>query len=225
MDPNGRLFNYIRFASGLLTLISLSAILGVYMMLQTSTPQIAYLGTILAIISAALFVLILVFFRNPKISTLNSCMTFKSPTSGVVTGVHKGHWTRVTTRLNPDDEHIIVAPIAGTITKLVSNPGEHDVERMHIQVTTKHGTNVAFEVAVGKHGHGGWIPGEMFGKRVVIMQKLGDQVHQGTRMGMVRFGSLSTFYIPPEYPVTSIDYGRRLKAGQTIIARISSDRQ
>lgn len=226
MDPNGQLFNYIRFARGLLACISLNAMLGVYMMRQTRLPQVAYFGTILTIVSAAAFLLILVFFRNPNIPTLDSCMTFKSPTSGVVTGVHKGGtWTTITTRLNPDDEHVIVSPIAGTITKLISNPGEHDTERVHIQVTTKCGTAIAFEVAVGKHGHGGWIPGGLFGKRVVVMQKLGDQVLQGTRIGMVRFGSLSTFYIPPAYSVTNIDKGRRLQAGRTIIARISTDGQ
>jgi phosphatidylserine decarboxylase len=49
--------------------------------------------------------------------------------------------------------------------------------------------------------------------------KLGDTVRKGERFGMIRFGSRTEIYLPPDTEVL-VKAGDRVKGGETVIARL-----
>jgi phosphatidylserine decarboxylase len=57
-------------------------------------------------------------------------------------------------------------------------------------------------------------------KRIVSYGEVGDQVEQGERMGLIRFGSRVDIYMPTDVAL-NVQVGQRATGGLTVLARLS----
>jgi phosphatidylserine decarboxylase len=58
-------------------------------------------------------------------------------------------------------------------------------------------------------------------KRIVTYAEVGQQVEQGERMGLIRFGSRVDLYLPST-ATASVAVGQRAAGGVTVLARLPS---
>ena len=59
----------------------------------------------------------------------------------------------------------------------------------------------------------------LIARRIVDWSKVGDTVQKGERFGMIRFGSRTEIYLPPDTEVL-VKVGERVAGGETVIARL-----
>ena len=59
----------------------------------------------------------------------------------------------------------------------------------------------------------------MVARRIVYYLDEGDEVHQGSEMGFIKFGSRVDIYLPLDAKV-DVKLNQKVKGGQTVIARL-----
>ena len=167
------------------------------------------------------------FFRDPWRVTPTRPGLVVSPADGLVVSVGPAvpppelemgtePMTRVGIFLNVLDVHVNRVPMSGRIVKLNYRPGKfvnasfdkasEDNERMAIRMTTELGRDIAFIQIAG-----------LVARRILCNLKEGDRVVAGQRFGLIRFGSRTDVYLPPEWPPLVI-VGQRMIGGETVIA-------
>jgi len=113
--------------------------------------------------------------------------------------------------------HVNRAPSAGKITRLDYKPGKFlaawdenaslQNEQNVFTQTTEYGEIVYKQIA-------GWVA-----RRVVAWKKAGDEVAQGERIGLVRFGSRVDLWLPAEAEIL-VKVGENVKGGSSVVARM-----
>ena len=58
----------------------------------------------------------------------------------------------------------------------------------------------------------------LMARRVVTRVQVGDVLHTGQRIGLMKFGSRMDVFVPPHVPL-SVRKGDRVVAGETVLAR------
>lgn len=132
----------------------------------------------------------------------------------------EGDWLQVSIFLSVADVHINRAPYGGLVTGVEYRPGKfhaafraesaHHNERSEITVVrTVHGEErtVVFRQVVG-----------VLARRVVTRVAVGDEIATGQRIGLMKFGSRMDIFLPTTAEL-SVDVGRRVSSGETVIAR------
>jgi phosphatidylserine decarboxylase len=59
-------------------------------------------------------------------------------------------------------------------------------------------------------------------RRIVCRVRPGQSLERGQRIGLIRFGSRTQLFLPPDARV-QVEVGRRVKGGETILAFLSED--
>jgi len=146
---------------------------------------------IIVLISWILFILVINFFRDPERKT--------------------------------PDVHVNRAPVKGIIDYVNYNPGIYlpafrekaslDNEQMSIGIVMSPQDESQKELKVMIKLIAGYIA-----RRIVLWKKLHDKIHQGERVGMIKFGSRVEVYLPQEVELY-VREGDKVKAGETIIAK------
>lgn len=197
------------------------------------------LGTLLLCMAAALFaasvfpaVLLLsflllaftfYFFRDPErkipdepgiiIAPADGRILLVQPAENDFTGPSS---TLVSIFMSPFNVHVNRIPLDGRITRLCYHPGmfmlafdhrslEYN-EKMEIGITGQK-VKLLFSQVSG-----------FLARRIVCELQEGDKVTQGSRFGMIRFGSRVDIVLPVHASVT-VRPGERIRAGETVIAR------
>jgi len=63
----------------------------------------------------------------------------------------------------------------------------------------------------------------LIARRIVTDARVGDRVEQGSRLGMIRFGSRVDVLLPlVTHPVVKVRVGDRVAAGATVLAEYGS---
>lgn len=124
--------------------------------------------------------------------------------------------TRIGIFLNVFDVHMNRIPLAGRIAKLAYRKGRflnaggdkasEENERMAIRIASVEGEDVAVVQIAG-----------LIARRIVCGLTEGQEVATGERFGLIRFGSRTDVYLPPEWAVLAIP-GQRVVGGETVIA-------
>jgi phosphatidylserine decarboxylase len=124
--------------------------------------------------------------------------------------------TRIGIFLNVLDVHVNRVPMGGRIKRVHYRPGKfvsanldkasEDNERTAISMTTDEGRDIAFVQVAG-----------LVARRIICKLREGDQVVSGQRFGLIRFGSRTDVYLPPEWTTLAI-VGQRMVGGETVIA-------
>jgi phosphatidylserine decarboxylase len=175
---------------------------------------------------AALPVLIALFFRDPDRSPPADPRLVLAPADGTVmyAGVGRtdeapgGGWQQVTVFLSVLDVHINRTPVAGTVTRVEHVPGSFRAafrpeahRNEHSEIWLDHdGDRIVTRQVVG-----------VLARRVVCRIKAGDVLGAGDRIGLMKFGSRMDVFVPMTATLC-VKRGDRVRAGETVIARLAS---
>lgn len=187
----------------------------VYLLWPRGAP-LAALGLLLALFS-------LWFFRNPDRTPPPGTGLVVSPADGRI--VYAGEsppgryaataGKRVSVFMSGIDVHVNRAPVSGRVTAVRYHKGAFHVasvdkaslmnEQNGVTITTPEGRKVTYVQIAG-----------IVARRIVCDLKEGDEVRQGQRVGMIRFGSRVDLYLPAEarLPVAP---GDRVRAGESVL--------
>lgn len=169
------------------------------------------------------------FFRDPERTPPAVRGGVISPADGVVCaigpaqlppelGLSEGNRTRVCVFMNVFNVHVNRVPASGKIIKLAYTKGKffnasldkasiHN-ERMAVAMRSDAGDVIGFVQIAG-----------LVARRIVCKLRDHQEVKQGERFGLIRFGSRVDVYLPPDAEV-KVTLGQKTTAGETLLATI-----
>ena len=173
------------------------------------------------------------FFRDPdRITPLDDGLVI-SPADGVIQqvteapppselGMAEMPLKRVSVFMNVFDCHVNRMPLDAEIVTSAYRPGKFvnasfdkasiDNERRALRLRTPDGKELAVVQIAG-----------LVARRILSWAVEGESMRAGERFGMIRFGSRVDVYLPPGARVL-VAAGQRAVAGETVLARLDSDR-
>ncbi len=187
---------------------------------------------IFVLVSWVLFILVINFFRDPERKTPVDAANIISPADGKIIDIRKvteenflhREVTRVSIFMSVFDVHVNRSPVKGVIDYVHYNKGLYlpayrekaslDNEQMTIGFTRSPKENGQEELKVMIKLIAGLIA-----RRILVWKGLHDEVQQGERIGMIKFGSRVEVYLPQEVELC-VKEGNRVKAGETIIGKL-----
>ena len=211
--PEGRWFIVVAWAVALV-LIGLAAA-------RTSAWWI-----LAAAVWGVLAVWVVAFFRDPERAWSRGEQLIVAPADGKVVSVtqvdeptfFQGRAERISIFMNVFDCHVNRYPTDGTVAYRHYNPGEFghagaekaslSNEQSSIGLTTARGKVLVRQIA------------GLVARRIVTDHQPGQVVHQGDRMGMIRFGSRVDLFLPLGTPVL-VHVGDTTLVGVTVVAQWS----
>jgi phosphatidylserine decarboxylase len=181
---------------------------------------------ILLVISIAFLIIILQFFRNPKVVTGQNEHFVISPADGKVVVIEEVEETeyfkekriQVSVFMSPFNVHVNRNPVGGIVKYFKYHPGKYLVawhpksstenERTTTVIENKNNVQVLFRQIAGA-----------LAKRIVWYVKEGQQVQQGGEMGFIKFGSRVDIFLPIGTNI-KVELNQVVKGGKTILAEI-----
>jgi phosphatidylserine decarboxylase len=173
-----------------------------------------------------LAVWVVAFFRDPERAWTRGEQLIVAPADGKVVSVtqvdepafFQGRAERISIFMNVFDCHVNRYPTDGTVAYRHYNPGEFghagaekaslSNEQSSIGLTTARGKLLVRQIA------------GLVARRIVTDHQRGDVVHQGERLGMIRFGSRVDLFLPLGTPVL-VHVGDTTRVGVTVVAQWS----
>jgi phosphatidylserine decarboxylase len=168
---------------------------------------------------------IALFFRNPERAPPEDPTIALAPADGRVAQIEPRvesrnipgcAFKRISIFMSIFNVHVNRWPVSGQVRRITHVPGGFvDARDPAASLTNEHNsivldtTNGPIEVVQ--------IAG-MIARRIACWVREGDQVRQGERLGLIRFGSRVDVYLPDNYAFT-VDIGTKVSAGVTIIAK------
>ena len=186
-----------------------------------SDSRLLWIGCALWVVLA---VWVVAFFRDPERSGQRGDRLILAPADGKVVSIVEtdepafltGHSCRLSIFMNVFDVHVNRYPTEGTVAYRHYNPGKFghagseksslDNEQSSIGLTTSRGKLLVRQIA------------GLIARRIVTDHKVGTQVHQGERLGMIRFGSRVDLFLPCDRVRFLVKPGDSTKAGMTVVA-------
>lgn len=165
------------------------------------------------------------FFRDPERTGERGDELVISPADGrvvMITEVEepdyvRGPTLRISVFLNIFNVHVNRYPVGGTVEYLNYTPGRFfnaaadraslENEQMSVGINTGHERVLVRQVA------------GLIARRLVTYSRDGEVVEQGTRMGLMQFGSRMDVFLPPGSPVR-VRVGDMVYAGKTVVAEL-----
>jgi phosphatidylserine decarboxylase len=165
------------------------------------------------------------FFRNPERHGERGAGIVIAPADGRVvlirtvdepTFVH-GPTTRVSIFMNVFDVHVNRYPVDGTVQYVVRTAGKF----LNAMVEASSDDNEQASVGIESGPHRILVRqiAGLIARRIITDSAKGDIVAQGSRMGLIRFGSRVDVFLPPSSELR-VAVGQRTQAGITVIAEL-----
>jgi phosphatidylserine decarboxylase len=163
------------------------------------------------------------FFRDPERTGERGDSIIVSPADGkivMITEVQEpsfigGSAIRISVFMNVFNVHVNRYPIDGTVRYIHYNPGRF------LNAATEKSSLENEQMSVGLETTGGRILvrqiAGLIARRIVTYSKEGQQVRQGERMGIIRFGSRVDVFMPTDSKVR-VKVGETSYAGVTVLA-------
>ncbi len=192
-----------------------------------ATFIILLISKFLGIISLIITIWVYYFFRDPERYPLNDENYLLSPADGVISqiievngpqelGLENKKFTRISVFMNVFDCHVNRVPASGKITQIFYKPGEYlnasldkaseKNERNYVKMTNKNGDELVLVQIAG-----------LIARRIVCEKNENDEVMQGNKFGMIRFGSRVDVYFA-DYKLM-VNINQKTVAGETILAK------
>ncbi|RYG14999.1 MAG: phosphatidylserine decarboxylase family protein [Chitinophagaceae bacterium] len=189
--------------------------------------DLAWLRWSVYVLSLALFLIVLQFFRNPKRTFTNGDNLVICPADGKVVVIEeteeceyfKDRRLQVSIFMSPVNVHINRNPISGVVKFFKYHPGKYlaawnpksstENERTTTVVEHASGTPVLFRQIAGA-----------LARRIVWYIKEGDQVVQTEQFGFIKFGSRVDIFLPIGTKV-NLQLDQVVKGGITVLAELS----
>ena len=185
------------------------------------------ISKILGLISLVITIWVYYFFRDPERFPINDENYLVSPADGKITqimetsgpkelGLDGKKYTRVSIFMDVLCCHVNRVPYTGAITEIFYKPGKYinatldkaseDNERNYLKLKNSNGDEIIVVQIAG-----------MIARRIVCDVKVGDEIKQGERFGMIRFGSKVDLYF--ENYQLLVRKNQNTVAGETLLAK------
>lgn len=182
----------------------------------------------LAIIPGIFILFSLYFFRNPQRKIVAQPNEILSPADGVIMSIEEVKENnyllqpaiRVSIFLSIFNVHVNRCPIEGTVEYVHYREGQflpafkshasEINERNYLGL--KSSINPAWRILVVQ------ITG-FIARRIVCWTRVGQQLKQGQRFGMIKFGSCTELYLPLNSEIL-VTKGQKVRGGMTVIGRL-----
>ena len=186
-----------------------------------------FFSTFLGLIGLVLSVWVYYFFRDPERISINDDSYLTSPADGEVLMVHEvdgpkelnlesKKFTKISIFMNVFDCHVNRTPCQGKISEILYKPGKflnasldkasEDNERNYYKITNNLGEDIIVVQIAG-----------LIARRIVCETSKDQQLEQGERIGMIRFGSRADVYFENYKPLVKV--GQKTIAGETLLAK------
>ena len=178
----------------------------------------------------SIFILITVwvyyFFRDPERYSINNDKFLVSPADGLVTDISERSgpvelrlenttYTRVSIFMNVFNCHVNRTPISGKVEEIYYKPGKflnassdkasEENERNYYKIKTSNGEEIIIVQIAG-----------LIARRIVCQVEQDQELKQGERIGMIRFGSRVDIYFKNKNILAK--QGQNVVAGESLIA-------
>jgi phosphatidylserine decarboxylase len=193
------------------------------------TMLLILINKILGVIGFFLTVWVYYFFRDPERYPINDDSFLVSPADGVISlitnvrgpkelNMENKEFQRVSVFMNVFNCHVNRVPITGKIDEIFYKPGKfidasldkasEDNERNLIKYSNNAGKTFAIVQIAG-----------LIARRIVCEVKEGQNLNQGDRIGIIRFGSRVDLYFENDYKLLA-KQGQTVVAGESLLAKI-----
>ena len=181
----------------------------------------------LALIGLLLTVWVYYFFRDPERVIINDDNYLVSPADGEVIKVEKVNgpkelglenkiFKKISIFMNVFDCHVNRIPCSGKIEEILYKPGKflnasldkasEDNERNYYKIKDQHGNDIIVVQIAG-----------LVARRIVCESNKDQDLKQGDRIGMIRFGSRADVYYENYEPLVKV--GQTAISGETLLAK------
>jgi phosphatidylserine decarboxylase len=185
------------------------------------------MSTFLGLVGLVLSIWVYYFFRDPERISINDNDYLTSPADGEVLMVHEvdgpkelnletEKFTKISIFMNVFDCHVNRSPCEGKISEILYKPGKflnasldkasEENERNYYKITNNDGDDLIVVQIAG-----------LIARRIVCESSKDQQLNQGDRIGMIRFGSRADVYFK-NYK-TLVKVGQKTIAGETLLAK------
>jgi len=163
------------------------------------------------------------FFRDPVRTGERGASVVVSPADGRVvlirtvdepTFVH-GPSLRVSVFMNVFDVHVNRYPLSGTVQHVIHKTGKF--LNAAVEASSEDNEQASVGLVSGTHRILVRQIAGLIARRIITDSKAGDLAVQGSRMGLIRFGSRVDVFLPTT-AVLRVAVGQRMQAGVTVLA-------
>ena len=186
-----------------------------------------FINSLLGFIGLVLTIWCYYFFRDPERTSIGDDNYLTSPADGVVLqvidtngpkelGLDNKKLKKISIFMDVFDCHVNRSPCSGVISEILYKPGKflnasldkasEDNERNYYKIKNSEGQDIIVVQIAG-----------LVARRIVTEVSKDELVEQGSRIGMIRFGSRADMYFENYSPLVKVD--QKTIAGETLIAK------
>jgi phosphatidylserine decarboxylase len=191
------------------------------------TIILLFFSNFLGIVGLILTVWVYYFFRDPDRVIIEDDNYLVSPADGEVikveevdgpkeVGLEKKKLKKISIFMNVFDCHVNRTPCSGKVEEILYKPGKflnasfdkasEDNERNYYKLKDKTGNDIIVVQIAG-----------LIARRIVCETNNGQELNQGDRIGMIRFGSRADVYFENYEPLVKV--GQKTISGETLLAK------
>jgi len=191
------------------------------------TMVLYFVSSFLGLICLLFTVWIYYFFRDPERVSINDENYLVSPADGLILdisdtkgpkelGLETKNFKKISIFMNAFDCHVNRSPCSGKISEILYKPGKfinasldkasEDNERNYYKITNKHGEDIIVVQIAG-----------LIARRIVCESLKDQELQQGSRIGMIRFGSRADIYFENYNLLVKVN--QKTIAGETLLAK------
>ena len=184
-------------------------------------------STFLGLIGLVLTIWVYYFFRDPERVIIDDDNYLVSPADGEVIkveevdgpkelGLENKKFKKISVFMNVFDCHVNRTPCAGKIEEILYKPGKfvnasldkasEDNERNYFKIKDPHNNDIIVVQIAG-----------LVARRIVCESNKDQELKQGDRIGMIRFGSRADIYYENYEPLVKV--GQKAISGETLLAK------
>tara|TARA_B110001454_G_C12547083_1_gene361960 strand:- start:25 stop:672 length:648 start_codon:yes stop_codon:yes gene_type:complete len=192
-----------------------------------ATIILYFINGFLGFIGLVLSIWVYYFFRDPDRISINDDNYLTSPADGLVLqvletdgpkelGLENRKFTKISIFMNIFDCHVNRSPCSGKILEILYKPGKflnasldkasEDNERNYYKIQSSLGEEIVVVQIAG-----------LIAKRIIKESSVDQEVQQGSRIGMIRFGSRADIYFENYKPLVKVN--QKAIAGETLLAK------
>jgi len=167
------------------------------------------------------------FFRDPERISIGDENFLTSPADGMVLqvletngpkelGLENKKYKKISIFMNVFDCHVNRSPCSGKVSEILYKPGKfinasldkasEDNERNYYKIKNSHGEEIIVVQIAG-----------LVARRIVTETSIDEVLQQGSKIGMIRFGSRAEIYFENYEPLVKVN--QKTIAGETLIAK------
>ena len=185
------------------------------------------INNFLGLVGILLTVWVYYFFRDPERVIIGDDSYLVSPADGEVIkveevdgpkelGLENKKFKKISIFMNVFDCHVNRTPCSGVVEDILYKPGKflnasldkasEDNERNYYKIKDNHGNDIIVVQIAG-----------LVARRIVCETNNNQQLNQGDRIGMIRFGSRADVYYENYEPLVKV--GQLAISGETLLAK------